>query len=267
MAFFLVVHLGMEYFIVGLVAFGASMLTFFSGFGLGTLMTPVFAVFFDVEVAVAMTGVVHLLNNVFKVGLVYRSINWPVFIQFGAFAFVGSAIGSWVLSYLVSSEALYSHSIFGELTEVGSVSAVIGMLMILFSILELSQFLKSLDFGKGFLWFGGVLSGFFGGLSGHQGALRSVFLVKSGLTKEGYIATGILIACVVDLTRIPVYYSRVGADVFVSNWEIIITAILCAFGGAFLGKKFLTKIKLHTLHVIVATMIMVVGILLLLGVL
>lgn len=37
---------------------------------------------------------------------------------------------------------------------------------------------------------GGLLSGFFGGLSGNQGALRSAFLLKAGLSKEAFIATG-----------------------------------------------------------------------------
>jgi acyl-CoA reductase-like NAD-dependent aldehyde dehydrogenase len=43
----------------------------------------------------------------------------------------------------------------------------------------------------GYLPVGGLLSGFFGGLSGHQGALRSVFLLRAGLTKESFIATGV----------------------------------------------------------------------------
>ncbi|MEZ4804275.1 MAG: hypothetical protein R2852_01970 [Bacteroidia bacterium] len=55
---------------------------------------------------------------------------------------------------------------------------------------------------------GGLISGFFGGLSGNQGALRSMFLLKSGLNKEAYIATGILIAFAVDITRLSVFQSN-----------------------------------------------------------
>ena len=39
----------MEYFVIPLAAFAASMLTLFSGFGLGTLLMPVVAIFFPVE--------------------------------------------------------------------------------------------------------------------------------------------------------------------------------------------------------------------------
>ena len=70
-----------------LVAFLASVLTFFSGFGLGTLLLPAFALFFPVEQAVALTGVVHFLNGLFKLGLVGRHTNKDVLIRFGLPAF------------------------------------------------------------------------------------------------------------------------------------------------------------------------------------
>jgi hypothetical protein len=57
---------------VAVVSFGAALLTLFSGFGLGTLLLPVFALFLPVEIAVAATAVVHLANNLFKLALVGR---------------------------------------------------------------------------------------------------------------------------------------------------------------------------------------------------
>jgi len=51
----------MDYFVIALVAFTASLLTFFSGFGLGTLLTPAFALFFPINLAVALTAIVHFL--------------------------------------------------------------------------------------------------------------------------------------------------------------------------------------------------------------
>ena len=41
----------------------ASGLTFFSGFGLGTLLLPAFAPFFPVDRAIALTAAVHFLNG------------------------------------------------------------------------------------------------------------------------------------------------------------------------------------------------------------
>ena len=59
----------MEYLIVSLAAILVATLTLFSGFGLGTLLMPVFALFFPLETAVAATALVHLANGLFKLAL------------------------------------------------------------------------------------------------------------------------------------------------------------------------------------------------------
>ena len=63
----------MELVLIGAAALLASTLTLFSGFGLGTMMTPVFALFFPLPLAIAATAVVHLASNLFKVGLLARN--------------------------------------------------------------------------------------------------------------------------------------------------------------------------------------------------
>jgi len=44
----------MDVLLISIVAFIGSGLTFFSGFGLGTVLLPVFALFFPVQVAVGL---------------------------------------------------------------------------------------------------------------------------------------------------------------------------------------------------------------------
>ena len=61
-----------QYIVICAVALAVSGLTLFSGFGLGTLLMPVFAIFFPIEVAIAATAVVHLANNIFKLALLSR---------------------------------------------------------------------------------------------------------------------------------------------------------------------------------------------------
>ena len=60
--------------LVAMVAFGASTLTFFSGFGLGTVLLPAFALFLPTPAAVAATAIVHFLNNALKLGLEFEII-------------------------------------------------------------------------------------------------------------------------------------------------------------------------------------------------
>lgn len=47
-----------EYAVICLASLAVSGLTLFSGFGLGTVLTPVMAIFFPTETAVAVTAVV-----------------------------------------------------------------------------------------------------------------------------------------------------------------------------------------------------------------
>ena len=86
----------MEILIISIVTFFAAILTFFSGFGLGTILTPLMMVFFPVEVAVAFTGVIHFSNNIFKLFLVGNYVNKEVFIKFGIPAIIAAFIGSLV---------------------------------------------------------------------------------------------------------------------------------------------------------------------------
>ena len=71
-----------ELILVGLVSLFASFLTFFSGFGLGTLLLPVFAIFFPIETAITLTAIVHFFNNIFKTTLTYKDINFEILKRF-----------------------------------------------------------------------------------------------------------------------------------------------------------------------------------------
>jgi hypothetical protein len=250
----------MEIFIIALVALIASLLTFFSGFGLGTILTPVLVLFFPVEIAIALTGIVHLLNNFFKIALVGKQINWKVGIKFGAPAVVGAFMGAGLLLYLSSDTILYSYAIHDKAFSVTAIKLIISILMIAFALFESVPALKNIQFSENKLYAGGLISGFFGGLSGNQGALRSMFLLRCGLTKESFIATGILIACAVDLTRLSVYFSRLSSVNIQDNLTVLISAVASAFAGAYIGSKLLKKITLDFVQWTVTVMIILLAI-------
>jgi len=250
----------MEIFIIALVALIASLLTFFSGFGLGTILTPVLVLFFPVEIAIALTGIVHLLNNFFKITLVGRQINWKVGLNFGVPAVIGAFIGAGLLLLLSNNTALYSYTIHAKTFSITAIKLIIAVLMIVFALFESVPALKKIQFSENKLYAGGLLSGFFGGLSGNQGALRSMFLLRCGLTKESFIATGILIACVVDLTRLSVYFSRLSGVNIQDNLTVLLSAVVAAFAGAYIGSKLLKKITLDFVQWTVTVMIILLAI-------
>jgi len=244
--------------LISLAALTASMLTLFSGFGLGTLLMPVVALFFPVEVAISVTAIVHLANNVFKLGLVGRNASWGTVFQFGAPAVLASFVGALTLTWLGTMPPLYHLHLLGSDRSVIPVKAVAGALIIIFVILDLVPAFTRLTFERRYLPLGGVLSGFFGGLSGHQGALRTMFLVKAGLSKEAFIATGVVIAVLVDCARLFVYGWTSGLAGF-SEPYLVAIACLSAFVGAFVGARLIHKVTLRGIQILVSVLLTLIA--------
>ncbi len=261
----------MEIVLVTIVAFGAAMLTFFSGFGLGTILLPVFALFFPIEIAIAMTAIVHLLNNVFKLFLIWGHIDKNIVVKFAISAAVFAFLGALVLKIMSADAVFYTFKLFNHQFNGTLLKLIIGFLMIIFAFIELNKKLQNISFPKKYLPIGGALSGFFGGLSGHQGALRSMFLIRSGLTKEAFIATGIATAVIIDISRLTVY----GTSFFTKHTsfimhpqatQMIVFACLSAFLGSYIGQKLLKKVTLEIVNKVVGIMILLTAFLLIFGI-
>jgi uncharacterized protein len=258
----------MEYLIVCLVALLASGLTFFSGFGLGTILMPVLALFFPVPIAIAATAVVHFANNIFKLALVRRSINKDVLIRFAVPAVIAALLGASLLSYAAFFPIIRTYLLAGRTHEITVVKLIIGLIIIIFSCFELVPKFGSIVIDKKYMPIGGLLSGFFGGLSGNQGALRSMFLIKAGLNKEEFIGTNVASAVIVDFARLVVYgisLFTVQFSVFSSMGKLILAAAISAFIGAFLGKKLLNKITLRAVQALIGVMLIMLGVALSVG--
>jgi uncharacterized membrane protein YfcA len=254
----------MDYAFITAVALLVSGLTLFSGFGLGTLLMPAFALFFPVPTAIAATAVVHLANNLFKLALVGRQASWPVVMRFSVPAALAALVGATALVGFAGLEPLTSYTAFGRVFEITPVKLVIGTLIVGFAALELSPAFAALTIPSRYLPLGGMLSGFFGGLSGNQGAFRSAFLIKSGLRKEAFVATGVVSAVIVDTVRLTVY----GVSYFTTSFEalpreivgLVFAASLAAFAGAFFGARLLKKVTLRGVQLTVATCMIGVGV-------
>jgi uncharacterized membrane protein YfcA len=246
----------MDLIIVSLVALLASGLTLFSGFGLGSLLMPVVALFFPLEVAIGITAIVHLANNLFKVTLLGKHTEWSVFLRFGGPALVAAVFGAWMLGWLAENETLITYSWLGHDMITTPLRLIVGGLILLFVLLEFSRWFAALALDRKFLPVGGIISGFFGGLSGHQ----------ARLTKEQFVATGVMVAVVVDVTRLLVYGKDMAANASQIVWPLVISATLCAFFGAWLGRKLLKKVTIKVVHLLVSGLLTVVSLGLMTGV-
>jgi uncharacterized membrane protein YfcA len=244
----------MDYLIVCISAFFVSGLTLFSGFGLGTLLLPVFALFFPIQVAVAMTAIVHFLNNIFKLGLLGKYAKLKIVLEFGIPAFLAAFLGAWALVWLSGKGAVLEYQLFNRSFEILPIKLIVAGLIAFFALAELNVF-KKLRFENINIFAGGFLSGFLGGLSGLQGALRSAFLLKFNLSKEQFIGTGVVIACLVDVCRLSVYGKHFAQLNLEANRGLIAAAVAAAFIGAFLGRQFLKKVTISFVHKLVSWML------------
>ena len=231
------------------------------------MLLPAFALFYPVEQAVALTAVVHFLNGLFKLGLVGRHANFRIVLIFGLPAFAAAFAGAWALLLLSEMKPLVSYSLPGREVSVMPVKLVVGFLLLSFSLAELLPRFRDMSFSRKYFPLGGLLSGFFGGLSGMQGALRSAFLVKAGLTKEAFVATGAMVACLIDVSRLGVYAQTFLAQRGQLESWMLAAAVLSAFAGAALGNRYLKSMTMNSIRGIVAIMLIGISLALMSGVL
>lgn len=261
----------MDFIVVAIAVVFASGLTFFSGFGLGTIMLPIFSLFFDVSIAVGATAIVHLSNNLFKFALVSKHIHVPTLLRFGIPAMIFGAIGGLLLRQMDEWPVLYTYNLNESAFEVTTIKLVIGVLMIFFAIFDLSPRLSDIKVNRNYLPFGGMLSGFFGGVSGHQGAFRATFLTKVGLTKEQFIGTSNSVSLAVDIARLIAYFipaSMIATsnsipfrEALLDGQALLIVGIVFAFLGTFLGKQFVKKTTVKGIQRTVGVLLILMGLL------
>lgn len=247
------------YLVISLAAVVASGLTFFSGFGLGTLLLPAFALFMPVDQAIAMTAVVHLVNSLVKVALVGRLADQTTILRFGMPAIAAALAGAWLLGKLSAASPVLEYQAFGRTLVVLPVKLAIGILLAAFATVEVVPWCRGLAFAPGLMPLGGILSGFFGGLSGMQGALRAAFLARAGLSAESFVATSAVIACLVDVSRLGAYTGQVVGVRRELDWPLLFTAVAAAVAGAIVGKRFLAGMKMETVQRIVAGLLVLVA--------
>jgi uncharacterized membrane protein YfcA len=213
-----------------------------------------------VDLAIALTGVVHFLTNIFKLILVGRKADREIVLRFGIPAVLAAFAGSWLLLNVADFGPLLTYSIGGRTFEVLPLKLIVAVILIFFALWDLIPYFQKLQFGKKHLPIGGLLSGFFGGLSGNQGALRAAFLVKAGLKKEAFVATGVVISCLVDFTRLSVYATRFVNAGLVDNIPMVAVATAAGIAGAFLGNRLLKKVTLGFVQVFVAVGLILVSV-------
>jgi uncharacterized membrane protein YfcA len=252
----------MEYCIIALSSFLASLVTFYSGFGLATILMPVIAIFFPLPIAIGLAAVVHLVHSMLRTGLLWKAIDWKIVVHFGIPALIAVIPGALALQKLSHFAPLTTYTFFSIKGEVSILHLCIGLLLIFFATLEMFP----REYRVKNLILGGALSGFFGGLSGNQGAIRSVFLVNMDLDKEAFIGTNAVIGVVVDIARLVIYSFSFGTLLVQADRTLLGVALGGALAGIFLGMFLLRKATIAFIQKVIIALLYLLGILLAVGI-
>jgi uncharacterized membrane protein YfcA len=185
-----------------------------TGFGIGSLLTPVLALQVDTRLAVAAVSVPHVIGTAVRFWLLSGGVDRRVFWNFGLTSAAGGLTGA-LLHGWASNRWLTI--LFGGLLLFAAVSEFIGLA-------------GKMRFKGQIAWIAGALSGLLGGLVGNQGGLRSAALLGFGLSKQSFVATATAVGLVVDGARMPIYLATQYQEMM-TVW----VAIAIATGGVVLG--------------------------------
>jgi uncharacterized membrane protein YfcA len=225
-----------------IVCFSVAVLTLITGFGLGTVLTPVFALVFEVKIAIFLVAVVHFLNNLFKFGLFWKNIDLTIVKRFGVLSLVGAVVG-----------ALLQIQLYSEIVKV-----VMGFVLVALGFSEILPQMEKFRIPKRFDQVGGFFSGLLGGFVGNQGAIRAAYLLNYSISKETFIATSTLISLIIDVTRIPVYFTAHAHILSSLGWHFIFV-IVVTYGGTLLGKRLLNYVSLTMFRKVIAVFVIGMG--------
>ncbi len=214
-----------------------------SGFGIGSLLTPILAVRYGTKVAVAIVSIPHLVGTTARFVGLRKHVDRRVFLNFGILSAAGGLVGA-LLNAHANSPAL---------------AIVFGCLLVFAGSSGLTGFVDRMHFGRRMAWIAGTLSGFFGGLVGNQGGIRSAALLGCDIRKEALVATATAIALIVDGARMPVYLTTETKSIL-GAWPVIIVAILGVLLGTFWGVRLLRRIEERTFRKLLYSLVLVLGI-------
>lgn len=228
--------------LVGLAALVAGAIAAISGFGIGSLLTPLFALWVGTKVAVAAVALPHFVATAYRFWLLREHVDRRVLLSFGLTSAVGGLAGALLQVWATSP----------------SLTLIFGILLVFVGGMGLTGLAERLRFYGWKAWVAGAVSGFLGGLVGNQGGLRSGALLGFDVSKEALVATATAIGLIVDGARLPVYLVTQGAAIQ-RIWPLEAVAIAGAILGTVAGGRLLRAIPEPVYRRVVSAIILALG--------
>lgn len=226
-----------------IVATAAGAVASISGFGIGSILTPLLATWLGTKLAVAVVSIPHFIGTGLRFWLIREHVDRSVLLSFGITSAIGGLCGALLHVWLRSAWLGY----------------VLAALLVFAGVMGLTGLAQRMRFGRKTAWVAGALSGIFGGLVGNQGGIRSAALLGFDIRRDAFVATATAIGLLVDAFRMPVYAATQWRDI-VSAWPLMLTALIGVVLGTVLGKRVLGWIPERTFRLLIAAIVLVLGI-------
>jgi uncharacterized membrane protein YfcA len=229
--------------VLAIAAVLAGVIAAISGFGIGSLLTPVLAQAVDTRLAVAAVAIPHFVGTLQRLWIMRRHVDRRLFLAFGITSALGGLAGA-LLHTWISSRGL---------------SLVFGGLLVFAGLSELTGWMREVRWGRGTAWLAGALSGVFGGMVGNQGGIRTAALLGLEVPREAFVATATASALVVDLARLPVYLATQGREILALRGLVLI-ATLGVVAGTAAGGVLLARFSEKWFRRAVAILLLLLGV-------
>jgi len=214
-----------------------------SGFGIGSILTPLLATWIGTKLAVALVSIPHFIGTALRFVVICEHVDRRVLWSFGLTSAAGGLTGALLHIWLRSAVLGY----------------VLGALLVFAGVTGLTGIASRIRFGKRTAWIAGALSGLFGGLVGNQGGIRSAALLGFNLERDAFVATATAIALLIDVCRMPVY-AALQFHQIITQWPFAVFATIGVVIGTLSGKWMLQWIPQKIFRAIVSAIILTLGI-------
>lgn len=227
---------------VALASILAGAIASVAGFGIGSILTPIFSLHFGTQLAIAAVSIPHLAGTALRFFMLRKSLDASVLRDFGLASAAGGFAGA-LLHARVTDPAL---------------RIVFGLLLLLAAASELFGLARKVRLSRGGALAAGTLSGLFGGLVGNQGGIRSAAMLALPLRRDAFVATATATALIVDGARMPVYFASTGSRL-IGIWPIVIIAVGGVVVGTLAGRRALARIPERRFRTAIATLLALLG--------
>jgi len=232
----------MEFVLIIVLTFFASAIGASTGFGLSTIMIPVLSFFLPFSVTLLFVGIVHWFLDIWKMIFFKKGFDLKLVLMFG--------IPGIVVSFLAAKLPL-------SLDE-SMLARGLGLFLILYVAYLLFKPGWRVRPSVFSAIIGGSLSGFFAGIFGVGGAIRSTFLTAFDLKKNVFLFTSGVIGFLIDSSRISQYLFS-GIKINGNLSTVLALCIPASLLGAYFAKRMVDKIPQKSFRLFIAIALFVIG--------